>query len=457
MTMVSLLHTSKTLYLIRIMIITIHLFAVLNAKGSTPMQLSLEQAISMAMEQNKDIQKSWIDTRIAQQQIRETTAIGLPQVNATLGYQYYIDVPTSLVPAEFLGGEPGEFAELQFGTEQNLFATATVDQIIFSGEYIVGLRAAKIYRKIAEHGLKQTEIEVKNMVTETYLLILLTSSRLHIVNENLDNLEKTLYETEKILEAGFTDPINVDQLKLSVSNMVSQISNLNRQLLITKNLLKFQVGIDLDQEILLTGKLEDLLDGLLLQVSGELNFDPETHIDYKLVSTQEEFNTMVLRREQSQYLPHLSVSFTRQEMAMRNQFNFFESGSPWFPSTYFGVNLNIPIFSSGMRASKVQQARLELEKTSLSKYQLEQSLIMQVQKARADFNTALEQYNNQKENLELAKNIMHRTEIMHKEGLSTSLELTQANDQLLQTQSNYMAAMFDLLSAKNELSKSLGR
>ncbi len=431
--------------------------AIGNTQGAPPLQLSLEKALEMALEYNTDIQKSKIDTRIAQQQIKETTAIGLPQISASLGYQYYIDVPTSLVPAEFFGGEAGEFAEIQFGTEQNLFATATVNQIIFSGEYIVGLRAARIYREIASHGLKRTELEVKNMITETYLLVLLTASNHNMLNENLENLEQTLFETEKIMEAGFTDPINVDQLRLTVSNMKNNISNLERQIQVTENLLKFQIGIDLNQPIRLNESLEDLIEGLAQQTYWSSGFEPSTHIDYKLASSQEAFSTMVLRREQSFYLPSLSASFTRQEMAMRNEFNFLDGGFPWFPSTYFGVNLTIPIFSSGMRSSRVQQARLELEKATLSVLQVEQSLMMQMDKATTDFDTAMEKYNDQKENLDLAERILQRTRIMHKEGLATSLELTQANEQYLTTQSNYIAAMFDLLTARNDLEKALGR
>ncbi len=295
------------------------------------------------------------------------------------------------------------------------------------------------------------------MVTETYLLALLTASRLDIVIKNLANMEQTLFETGKISEAGFTDPINVDQLRLSVSNLKSQIANLERQYQITMNLLKFQMGTDLSKEIILTERLENLLNDLLLQASRSLAFDPASHIDYKLLSTREEFGAKALLREKSQHLPSLSVSFTRQEMAMRNEFNFLRTGFPWFPSTYLGVNMNIPIFSSGLRSSRVQQAKLELNKISLSLHDLEQSLLMQLEKARTDFDTAFEQYNNQKGNMELAESIMHRTQIMHKEGLSTSLELTQANDQLLQTQANYVAAMFELLHAKNQLEKSLGR
>lgn len=426
------------------------------ADDNAPVSFSLEEAQRMANDRNTDILTGRLEIRSAQQQIRETTAIGLPQVSASVGFQYYLDVPTSLVPAEFFGGQPGEFAEIQFGTEQNLSASASVNQILFSGEYIVGLRAARIYRELASQNLRRTELDVQTMVTETYLLALMTHANAEIVRENLANMKQTLYETEKIREAGFTDPINVDQIQLTVTNLQNRVSSLERQFLVTKNLLKFQIGVDVEQEILLTDRLEDLFADIVLAAAVHEGFEPSLHIDFRLLATQEEFSRMVLRREQSFFLPSLNASFVRQEMAMRNEFTFLDSGFPWFPTTYFSINLNIPVFSSGMRSARVQQARIELEKTSLAKEQVRQSLMMQMQKAKADFQTAVEQYRNQQDNLELAKKILEQTSIMHREGLASSLELTQASDQFLNTQSGYLNAMFEVLNAQNMFEKALG-
>lgn len=445
--------SARLLVLLIILLIPVRGFCL----ESGVLRLSLEEAISLAYEKNTSLQTSRINIQIAQQQIRETTAIGLPQVSASLGYQYYLDVPTSLVPAEFFGGAPGEFAEIQFGTEQNLFASASIDQVVFSGDYIVGLRAARIYRELANQELQRNELEVKSLVTESYLLTLLSMQNMEIVSNNLANMERTLYETEKILEAGFTDPVNVDQLKLSVSSMKNRLLGLERQISSTMNLLKFQIGLEQAQPV----ELSDSLDNLLMQLASDAlqtqYFNPEDHISFRLMATQEAFSTMVLRRQQSFFLPSLSASFVRQEMAMRNDFNFLKSGFPWFPTTYFSVNMNIPIFSSGMRSARVQQAKLELEKARLSTWQVNQSLTLQMEQARSDFDTAMEQYTNQKGNLELAARIMEQSRIMHKEGIVTSLELTQANDQLLATQSGYIAAIFELLNARNKLENALGR
>jgi outer membrane protein len=438
--------------LVCLLVLSTPIFA--QTDGGT-IRLSLEEAKKYALTHNLNMQTARADLKIAEKQIWEITATGLPQVDAVVGYQNFFDIPTSLVPAEFFGGQPGDFAEIQFGIKQNLNASATISQLIFDGSYIVGLRAARIFRELATQNLQRSEIEIKNQVTEAYLLVLLTRDNLNITQQNLSNLQKTLRETEQILKAGFTDPINVDQLKLTVANMQNTIATLQRQQKITANLLKFQLGIDIDQNIELT----DSLDGLFEVLAGEAvagDFNPGAHIDYKLMLSQQTMDLMALRREQSFVLPRLSASYTYQQMAMRNEFNFLKANEPWFPTSFLAVNLNIPIFSSGFRASRVQQAKLQLEKSSLATRQVEQSLKLQMQQALADYETALEKFNTQKDNLGLAQRIMQRTTIMHREGLASSLELTQANDQLLATQANYLNAMFELLNAKNNIEKARG-
>ncbi|TVR42313.1 MAG: TolC family protein [Bacteroidia bacterium] len=421
------------------------------------LKLSLMDAREYAVEHSYTIRKAKADLRIAEQQIWETTAIGLPQISASVGYNYFIDIPTSLVPAEFFGGTPGDFEEIQFGTPHSLTATASIEQLLFDGQYIVGLRASRIFRNLAGENLERSRLDIRNTVTETYILVLLARENLKITRQNLVNMQKMLDETRILLEEGFTDPINVDQLQLTVSNIENNIASLQRQEKMVTNLLKFQTGIDQATHIELTDQLETLHDRLLGEISLDPGFDLENHIEYRITRSREEMSLMVLRREQTAYLPSLTASFVRQEMAMRNEFSFFESDRSWFPSTYFAVNLNIPIFSSGMRSSMVQQARLELEKARLEREEVSEALMLRMDDALADFRTARETFLNAQENKTLAERIFHRTSIMFREGMATSLELTQANDQLLTTQANYYQSMFELLNATNNVERALGR
>jgi outer membrane protein len=443
--------------ILRPLITAIIFVGIISANANEPLRLSLEDAQKYALEHNLELRNAKADANIASRQVWEITASGLPQIDGSVGYQYFTDIPTNLVPAEFFGGQPGEFAEIQFGTEQNLTASLTVNQLIFDGSYIVGLQAARIFRELSQRIYLKSELEIKSMVTETYYLNLATAQNLEIMQENLTNLEKTLFETQKTFDAGFTDAINVDQLKLTVANLKNRIASMERQKELSLNMLKFQIGLDIEHPLVLTDELEVMFRNISPDISGIDDFNPENHIDFRIMKSQETMQLMTMRREWSFYLPNLSAFYTRQENAYRNEFNFFQGGQSWYPTSIIGLSLNIPIFSSGLRASRVQQARLELEKAQNNTRQIEQSLRLQKQEAWSGMQTAMEQYNNEKENLELAERILSRTRIMFREGLASSLELTQASDQFLSTQSNYINAMFELLNAKNKLDKALGR
>lgn len=425
--------------------------------SNEPLRLSLQDALNHAVRENAEVRTARVELDIAEKLIWETTAAGLPQLNASIGYNYFIDIPTSLVPAEFFGGQPGEFEQIQFGTPHSVTATASVEQLIFDGQYIVGLRAARIYREIAGRNVQRSEFEVANTVRETYYLALLASENLRILKQNHENIERLLAEYKALLKEGFTDPINVDQLRLMESNIKQLVSAMERQEQITLSLLKFQTGIDRQAGIELTDSLDDLFQKTLPEALGAASPNKEQHIDYLIAGSREAMSQMVLRREQSAYLPSISASFVRQEMAMRDGFNFFDGAEPWFPATYLALNLNIPIFSSGMRRSRVQQAQLELEKSKIAREQVGRAILLQVEEAITSLHTAYEQFLNEESSLETAGRIFERTSIMFREGMASSMELNQANEQLLSTQSGYLRAKFDVLSAHNQLEKALGK
>ncbi len=444
-----------------LLVIPLIMLPVAIATGNTPpadspLVLSLEKAREMALQHNTMMQSSRIDARIAGERIRETTAIGLPQINASVGYQYYLDVPTSLVPAEFFGGQAGEFAEIRFGTEHNVSATASVNQLVFSGEYIVGLRAARIYRDLAQKQTDRTALQVSELVTETYLQALSVSENLKIMEQNLENMLQIQNETEKLVKEGFSDMVNLDQLRLSVSNIRYAMASLERRQKLLNALLLFQMGLEANTPVSLSGELDEMLKGFDLQWILDSPFDPSRHVDFLFMETQEAFSSMVLKREQSQFLPSISASFIRQEMAMRTSFNFFDADQSWFPNTYLGIQIQVPLFSSGMRSSRVQQARLEMEKAGLGKYQTAQSLLLEMEQSRAALTTAIEQFTLQTVSMELAERILSRTRIRFNEGLAGSMELTQANEQYLNTQAAFIQAKAEVLMAGSKLLRARG-
>lgn len=464
--------------IIRIPLVLIFMFFAFGIYGqendSTEIiNLSIEQAREYALEHNYNIKNSELDVQIAKKKVWETTAIGLPQANAKISYQNYPDIPTQLMP-DFISqavigvnqgvfglqpvvpisDEPGYF-EVQFGQKHNATGEISVSQLIFSGEYIVGLQAAKVYKSLAKQNFDKTKNDVIEGINETYYMILMTNNNLKILKETIDNTKETYIELKKTFEAGMIEETNVDQLDLTVKNLENSYNNIKRQKEWAEEMLKFQMGMSRENKIILTTKLNTLFDSVNIEKLIAEEFVLDNHVDYKLLNTQEQLSVLDLKREKATFLPTISAFFTHQQNAMRNEFNLFDSNEDWFPTTIVGGSINIPVFASGQKIVKVQQAKLNLLKTQNSKKMLEQNLEIAVVQAKSDLMTAYESYKNEKENLSLSKKIYNNYMKKFKQGMASSMELTQSQNQYLTNRTKYISAMVELLKAKNKLDKAL--
>jgi outer membrane protein len=418
------------------------------------LKFTLDEARNYALLNNYDIKNASIDIEIAQKKIWETTAIGLPQIESKLEYSDFLKIPTQLIPGEFFD-KPGEFIEVQFGTKHNISASITASQLLFNGSYIVGLQTAKIFLSLSEQQLQKTQIDIKETITETYYNILVAEESKKILDSTIYNLQKTKYEISEVYKEGFVEETDVDQIYLSLTNLQNSLNSVNRQIEIAYNLLKFQMGIDLSTNIEITQNLDEILEEINFNAIIDQKFILDNNLDFKLLTTQESLSLLNLKNEKSKYLPSLAAFYSHSRNAQREEFNFMKSGELWFPTTLIGLNINLPIFSSGMKRAKVNQAKLDLEKLRNSKLQAEQGLELEVSQARVTLISSLENYQNALDNVNLSKKIYDKTIIKYSEGVSTSTELTQERNQYLSNESNYINTLSVLLNAKNKLDKVL--
>ena len=402
-------------------------------------KFSLKEAQLYALENNYDVKNASTDVLIAEKKVKENIAIGFPQVNASAGYTNFLELPTSLIPAEFFGGEQGEFAEIQFGTQHNTTWNASLNQLIFSGEYIVGLMASKAYVGLIESNLEKNEIEIKDAIARAYYPIIILKENKKMFDSTLISLNKMLYETEEYYKSGFVEDTDVDQLRLLIADMETTITNIDNQLEITNNMLKYLMGVNANEEIEVTDKLQDLLAEVNRDFLLNASFDYNNHIDYKMLKDQEKMALLQLKLKKSEYMPTLSGFYSYQQDAMRDNFTFFASDQKWFTNQLFGIQLDVPVFSSGNRKYKVQQAKLEMEKIKVMDDQLKQGLSLKIRTVKAEFNNSYLIYTNRKMSVTNAKKIYQKTEIKYREGLSTSLELSQTYNQYLTNQIEYLA------------------
>jgi outer membrane protein len=421
-------------------------------QGSETQSFSLKDAQEFAALHSYDSIKSLLDVEAAKKKLRETLADGFPQINSNLGYLNNLELPTVLIP-DFFGGDLTKKIPVQFGTQHNANFSITVDQKIFDVSYIVGLNASKIYTQLADQGYERTQLEVKETVTDTYFLILVSKETERIIKANIENLEKTLYEIRESYKEGFVEETDVDVIQISVTALKNSLQNVQKQTDVAYKLLKFQMGLDLEEKIEVTENLDDILRRIDIRESISVEFDLSQNIDYKLLNTQEKLAELAHKNAKAKYWPTISAFYTYQQAAQRDNFNFFNFNKDWFRSQIFGINIYIPIFKSGGERARVAQAAIALDQARTARIQASQGILLEDARARNDLSAAQENFLNVKDNMELSGKVYDTTLIKYREGIASSTDLTQANDRYLLTQSNYIQAISTLLIAKNRLDR----
>jgi len=434
---------------------------------------SLEQALAYAKIHNYDYINAQTDIEIAEKQLWEYTAMGLPQIDAAISNENYIDIPVTLLP-DFISPsvyavnqhgfgltpiaplpDEAQYFPVQFGTKHNASAAVNVKQLLFSGEYIVALQSTKALLGKVEKQKVQMEVLLTEQVSKSYFLILSLEDNIKILDSSLKVNDVLLEETRIVFQTGFAEDIEVDQLEVIVSNLQASIRNLENEKTTAIAFLKFYMGLDPQMEIELSDDIDTVLKDMNIEYLIQSEFDINENIDFLLFMQQKELANLNLKHDQSKYLPTLSAFFNVKTNAMRDSYSFFNSDLPWYPSTVWGFQMNIPIFSSGQRNAVVKQSKLNLKKIEESQKQLKISLQLQLQTARNNFSNKYYEYLNRKKNLELTVKIFQKTQVKYKGGLSSSFDLLQAQNSFVQANTDYTLSIMNLLQNKIELEKIL--
>lgn len=419
---------------------------------------TMQEAVDYAYENNQKVKNAVLDVNIAKKKVWETTAMGLPKVEGAVSYQNTFDTPkmqmmTSIPLYDENGihyGHDFMVNEASFGQPQTTTFDVTVSQLIFSGEYIVGLMASKTYKEISEKSLTKTKLDVKSSVEQLYLSTLLFEELKKFTEQNLENINKTVNEMSKMNSVGMVEETEVDQLRLTASNINNVLLSFNRQIELNYARLKYQMGIPINKTISLTQSIDDFINDADFQKIADESFSAGANIDYQIIETQEKVAELNLKREKTTVLPTISAFYKHTEYAKEPEFSFQQPDM-------VGVTMNIPIFASGTRYSKIKQQTMEYEKAKNTKAEMESGLTLQFLQTKADLHNALEKYKTEKENMELSKKIYDRTLAKLKAGMASSMDLTQTQNQYIQTQSNYYNALMEVFTSKINIEKMLGK
>ncbi len=428
-------------------LLSIFLGGTLGLTAQEPLQLSLEDAVKMAHEKNTGVLNSKLDLKISEKKIRETIAMGLPRIDLKSAYTFLPKVPTIIfgMPSDDPGAPPAEPIEL--GVKHNLTTDITASQLIFNGSYIVGLQATKVLYNLSIQNDEKTRLDVNESVINTYQMIQLSEESLKILQQNLDNVLKTKYEISEMYNQGFMEKTDVDQLEVTANVLRNSMKQVESNLDMAYRLLKIQVGIDETVPVVVSDSTKSF-ESLMLE-SNQLiaeQFELTNNVDYKLAQTSKQLAELNVKNEKSSYLPVITGFYNRTHKLNSPAFDFT-------PKDLFGVNLNLPIFSSGQRKALIDQRELEVEKRENTRLFVSSSLIMQANQLKSDVEIKAEKYKNQKLSKELTDEIYQRTLEKYRQGLATSLDLANTQNQYLNNLTSYYQFMFDLQGAITKLEK----
>ncbi|MEM6396103.1 MAG: TolC family protein [Bacteroidota bacterium] len=424
----------------------------LSAQDPATEKLSLKGAIDYALSNSNAMANARLGVEDADLFIKERLSTGLPNINAGLNFQHYLQVPVQAIPPEFLPPGTEGPTEVSFLLKNNFTADIGLSTMVFDGSFFVGLRAAREARSYAQLQLDTEARKVKNQVIDAYLPVLLLSESINVIDRNIDNLTTLFNETSALYESGFVELLDVDRLRLSLDNLQIERDNLERQQENVIRALKVAMNYPLDQQL----SVQDELDQMSVEVDdadlrGSIPFGqrPELLLLDRGLALQD-LNTELQR---SAYLPSVYANAGYQYQYQGNTL----SDGFWAPTGVVGLNVAVPIYDFGGRKARVQRAQIERDNLFNQRKDLQNLITLEVENARNSYNAAKQTLTARTRSLDLAERIYETTKIKYREGVGSSLEVVQAELAFYEAQANELNATYELLVAKESLYQALGK
>ncbi|MDN3595690.1 TolC family protein [Zunongwangia endophytica] len=435
---------------------------------------SLEEAIRYGLDHNVEAVNAQKDIAISLKQKWEIIAQGLPQISAAADYQNNLKQPVSLLPAAAFDNTqstvnivekyfdnvnrnnvsvspPGGFIPVVFGTKQSMNATATWNQIIFDGSYIVGIQSAKTLLQITENAKTKTDQEVKKGVINAYGNVLLAEENVDILKMNVESVQSTYDETKATFENGLAEEEDVEQLEITLLTLKNNLNRSKRMKQIAYEMLNITLGLPVEADITLTEELEALAMQYFDLAILEKEIPVEDNIDYRIAKNTAESAEIEVKLEQAKALPSLTGYVNYGYQGFSQKFTFLTDNQDYFDQSVLGISLNIPIFSSGMRSARTQQQKIALEQALMDLEYTENEVKQQINSAKTEYEYSLDNYQVQKKNLALSERIENKNKIKFEEGVASSFELNEAQRQLYTAQQDYLQSMLNVITTKVEL------
>jgi outer membrane protein len=422
-------------------------------------QLTLDKCIQIALEKNENIQIADLEIDSQKALTGEYLSAGLPQVDISASFNKNFIIRKTFVPASIFDptAPEGEVIELQFGTPYDGMIGVNLSQMVFDGSYFVGLKAAKTLTDLSRRELTREKIDVIEGVVKAYYTVLVNKVAQDLVLDNYSRLDTLLKETRIMYENGFAEKIDLNRTQVEFNNISTQVSKTERMIEISEDLLKFQIGLPMAQEIEITERLSDLNLTTADILGLETSFS--RRIEYSVLQTNMELQQLDMKNNKVQYLPQIDlVASWGMNAGVLEAGKLVEWGDRrvWPDYQLAGLSVYIPVFDGLMKSKKIQQNKLKIRQLNLQRLMLEKNITLEVSEKKNNLISGLEELDSQKKNMDLAKEVYDHTKIKYQEGVGSNLEVIEADNAFKLSQTNYFNALYDALIAKIELEKALG-
>jgi outer membrane protein TolC len=418
---------------------------------------TLREAVDYAVKNHVNIKNAQIDILNAEARVREIKGLGLPQVSGLVNYTNNLIIPRFFIPARTFDptAAEGDVVAAEFGVANSGQAGVNVNQLVFDGSYLLGLKAADVYVDLPKKILVQTKQQSAENVTKAYYGILVNEERMKILDLNIGRLDSLLRDTRALNGQGFVEKIDVQRLEVQLNNLKIEAKNVERLQELSYANLKFQMGKKSSETITLTDKLSDV-NMSELAPETELEVKYGNRIEYSILQTQDKLAELDLKNQKVGYYPRVLFSGGYNYTAGRPQF-FDLITKPWFNSANIAFTIQIPIFDGFQRKYKIIQSQNNLQKVKNSYELLESSIDLQAKQGQISLRNAYETLVEQKANMDLAKEIVRVSKIKYKQGVGSNLEVINAEIASKEAQTNYFTTLYNALIAKVDLDRALGK
>lgn len=419
-------------------------------------KFSLSEAVKYGLENHQSLKNADIDVLSADVRIKEIRSAGLPQVNANLQLLGNPILQKVFLPARFLDPTAPDDAPAiaaPFGVNFSNNLSASVNQLVFDGTYLLGLKAADLYRELAQKNATASKITVKENIMKAYYSALVAEERIKILELNINRLDSLFADTKILNEKGFVEKIDADRLEVQVNNLKTERQKIKNLIELSYALLKFQMGMNINEAIALTDRINEN-DLAFIEQKTVQDFNYSSRIEVSTLESSKKLAAMDIENNKRGYWPKV---FAFGNLGFNQGSNTFNPFQKWFSFSTVGLQVAAPIWDSNLKKNKIQQAVLTVQKLENTIKLVESSIDLQIKQANIILTNNAESLKIQKRNLEIAKEVVRVSKEKYKAGVGSNIEVINAESSLKESQTNYFAALYDAMLAKVDLDKALGK